>query len=66
MAQLADYKIRILANACVTRYERGEKDIVEVVKSYNMGEENEVLVYAYIFVIRPDIEQKEEQLTKAY
>ena len=65
MAVLADYKIRILARACVTRYERGEKDIVAVVESYNMGQENEVLVYAYIFVIRPDIEQKEEQPTNA-
>ncbi|WP_440706237.1 hypothetical protein [Heyndrickxia oleronia] len=65
MAVLADYKIRVIARACVTRYERGEDNIVDIVESYNMGEENEVLVYAYIFVIRPDIEQKEEQLTNA-
>ena len=65
MAVLADYKIRVIARACVTRYERGEGDISTIVKSYSMDEENENLVFAYIYVIRPDIEQKEEQPTNA-
>ncbi len=31
------YQIRIIANACITRYDSGEKDINQVVDSYNMA-----------------------------
>lgn len=41
---LADFKIRIIANACITRYTRGETDIQAVLNSYNLSEENEDLV----------------------
>lgn len=54
---LADYKVRIIANACITRYDRGEGDIVAVVDSYSLSEENKNLVLAQIYAYRPDIEQ---------
>lgn len=53
---LADYKVRILANACITRYDRGETDIVAVVDTYNLTQEDKDLVFARIYSLRPDIE----------
>lgn len=53
---LADYKIRIVANACITRYDRGEKDMIAVVNSYNLDQEDKDLVLARIFSLRNDIE----------
>lgn len=54
---LADYKVRIVANACITRYDRGEIDIIAVVDSYNLSEEDKNLVLARIYTLRPNIEQ---------
>jgi len=56
---LADYKVRIIANACITRYTRGETDIQEVLNSYKLSEENGNLVLAQIYAFRADIEQIE-------
>lgn len=54
---LKDYQVRVIANACITRYDRGEKDINVVVGSYNLSEGNKNLVLAQIYAFRPDIEQ---------
>ena len=58
---LADYKIRVIGNACITRYERGEKDIYAVVNSYTLTEENKALVIKHISSTRPDIIPTTEQ-----
>lgn len=55
---LPDYKVRIIANACITRYDRGETDIIAVVDSYNLTAEDKDLVLARIDSIRPDIQPK--------
>ena len=51
-----DYKVRVFANACITRYTRGETDIQVVVQSYNLTDENADLIKAEIMSKRPDIE----------
>jgi len=51
-----DYKVRVIANACITRYTRGETDIKVVLESYNLLEENSNLVRADIISKRLDIE----------
>jgi len=51
-----DYKVRVFANACITRYTRGETNIQEVLNSYNLSEENANLVKAEIISKRSDIE----------
>ncbi|MCL6456724.1 MAG: hypothetical protein K6T85_01835 [Gorillibacterium sp.] len=48
-------KIRLMANACMTRYDRGEGSIEEFVSSYNMQPDNETLVLAQIVSKRPNI-----------
>jgi hypothetical protein len=53
---MAAYKIRIIANACITRYNNGEGDIVTIVDSYNLSVEDKQLVLAEIYAKRPDIE----------
>lgn len=53
---LPDYKVRIVANACITRYDRGETDIIAVVDSYNLTAEDKDLVLARIYSIRLDIQ----------
>lgn len=58
---LADYKIRIIANACITRYTRGETDIQEVLDSYNLSEENGYLVKVEIMSNDTDIEWVENE-----
>lgn len=49
------YKIRIVANACITRYERGERTMNDIVSSYTMTEEDKALVVAEIVAKRPEI-----------
>lgn len=49
------YKIRIIANACITRYNSGEREITDIVASYNMAQEDADLVLAEIYTKRPDI-----------
>lgn len=49
------YKIRIIANACITRYNNGEGDIITIVDSYNLTQEDRDLVLAEIYAKRPDI-----------
>lgn len=49
------YKIRIIANACITRYNGGEREITDIVDSYNMSAEDRDLVLAEIYTKRPDI-----------
>ena len=53
------YKIRIIANACITRWERGERTMTDIVTSYNMAEDDKVLVVAEITAKRPDIDFEE-------
>ncbi len=52
---MAMYKIRIIANACITRYNGGEREITDIVTSYNMAQEDSDLVPAEIYAKRPDI-----------
>lgn len=49
------YKIRIIANACLTRYDAGEGEIETIVDSYNMSTEDRTLVLAEIYAKRPDL-----------
>ncbi|NUU61280.1 hypothetical protein [Paenibacillus agri] len=52
---LAAAKIRLMANACITRFDRGERPIEDVIHSYNMQVDNEQLVREQIVEKRPDI-----------
>lgn len=50
------YKIRILANACITRYDRGERTMNDIIDSYsNATEEDKNLVKAEIISKKSDI-----------
>lgn len=53
---MAAYKIRIIANACITRYDAGEGTIIAIVDSYNLASDDRDLVLAQIIAKRPDIE----------
>ncbi|MGG1555012.1 hypothetical protein [Paenibacillus ferrarius] len=53
---MAIYKVRILANACITRLDGGEGDITAIVDSYNLSTEDRELVLAQIYAKRPEIE----------
>jgi len=50
-----DYKVRVIANACITRHDRGESNIQKVINGYNIDEANANLIRAEIMVKRPDI-----------
>lgn len=52
---LAAYKVRIMANACITRYDGGERTMSNIVSNYNLTEEDANLVKAEIISKRPDI-----------
>ena len=54
------YQIRIIANACITRYNSGEREITDIVASYNMAQEDSDLVLAEIYAKRPDIAPVEQ------
>jgi hypothetical protein len=53
---LSTLKVRVIANACITRYDRGEGTMTEIVDSYNLSAEDANLVKAEIIAKRPDIE----------
>ena len=52
---LAAYKVRIMANACITRYDGGEREMIDILMSYNMPAEDNTLIKAEIISKRPDI-----------
>lgn len=52
---MKDFQIRVIARACITRYDNNEGDIKDIVASYNLAEENAVRVEAYIYSQRSDI-----------
>ncbi|WP_239613960.1 hypothetical protein [Cohnella mopanensis] len=52
---MAMYKIRIISNACITRYNSGEGAVNTIVSSYNMAQDDHDLVLAEIYAKRPDI-----------
>ncbi len=55
---IPDYHVRIVANACIARYDAGEGDIHTILNSYSrLTEEDKVLILARIAEIRPDITQ---------
>jgi hypothetical protein len=58
---MAMYKIRIIANACITRYDTGEREITDIVASYNMASDDQNLVLAEIYAKRPNIEPMPQQ-----
>lgn len=49
------YQIRIIANACITRHNGGERTITDIVDSYNLAGEERDLVFAEIYAKRPGI-----------
>ncbi|WP_068775788.1 hypothetical protein [Paenibacillus sp. FJAT-26967] len=62
---LADFKIRIIANACITRYTNGEGGIIAIVNSYNLASDDKESTLAHVYSKRPDInpETVEESLS---
>lgn len=52
---MAAYKIRIIANACLTRYDAGDGEIEGIVDSYNLSTEDRQLVLAQVYSKRPEI-----------
>lgn len=55
MDTLTAAKIRLMANACITRYDRGEGTINDILSSYNIQPNHEILVKAQITEKRPDL-----------
>lgn len=53
---MAMYKIRIIANACITRWERGERSMNNIINGYNMEADDKALVIAEIVSKRPNLD----------
>lgn len=62
MDSLTAAKIRLMANACITRYDREEGSIEDIISSYNMQADNQILVRAQIMEKRSDIPFAEHNL----
>ncbi|SUA96658.1 Uncharacterised protein [Paenibacillus thiaminolyticus] len=52
---LKDFQIRVLARACVTRYNLGEGDMDTIISSYHLTAPDSERVIAYVYSQRPDI-----------
>lgn len=52
---LEPFKVRVIARACITRYNNGDGNIETIVGSYNHTTENNDLIFAEIIAMRPDI-----------
>lgn len=64
MDTLTAAKIRLMANACITRYDRGEGTIDDILSSYNIQPNHEILVKAQITEKRPDLSFVENYLAQ--
>lgn len=64
MNSLTAAKIRLMANACITRFDREEGPIEGIIASYNMQPDNEILVKAQIIEKRSDIPFAENNTTE--
>ncbi|WP_339798830.1 hypothetical protein MKY19_27080 [Paenibacillus sp. FSL R5-0744] len=64
MDSLTAAKIRLMTNACITRYDRKEGPIEDIISSYNMQPDNEILVKDQIIQKRSDIHFAENDLTE--
>lgn len=51
------HKIRIIANACLIRYDAGEGEIADIVASYQFEEADRNIVMAEIKARRPELEK---------
>ncbi|SCG82730.1 hypothetical protein DW1_1157 [Proteiniborus sp. DW1] len=62
---LKPYQVRVIARACVTRYNNEEGNIITIVESYGHSKENNDLILAEIASMRPDIHMEvEEEVTE--
>lgn len=52
---LKPYQVRIMANACIGRYDGGERTMADIITSYNMEPADSTLVKAQIIAFRPEI-----------
>ncbi|GIO13043.1 hypothetical protein J19TS2_25980 [Cohnella xylanilytica] len=52
---MATYKVRILARAAIIRYSGGERDINEILDSYNLNVKDRALVEEQIKASNPEI-----------
>ncbi|MBY3625133.1 hypothetical protein HGO21_37260 [Acinetobacter sp. CUI P1] len=64
MDSLTAAKIRLMANACITRYDREEGPIEDIIASYIMQPDNKFLVKAQIMEKRSDIPFAESNTTE--
>ncbi|WP_172455529.1 hypothetical protein [Paenibacillus sp. BIHB 4019] len=51
---MPDYKVRVMTNACITRYDKGERGIADIVDSYGLPSADAELVLMEIAVKRPE------------
>jgi len=52
---LKDAKIRLFANASITRWDAGERDLETIVQSYNQSAADTELIIAQVIAKRQDI-----------
>jgi hypothetical protein len=52
---MAQHKIRIIGNACITRYDNDEGEMSTIIDSYNLLQGDRNMVVAYLISRRPDI-----------
>lgn len=53
---MAMFKIRVIANACITRWERGERTMNDIINGYNMQDDDKALVTAEIISKKPKLD----------
>ncbi|WP_217556423.1 hypothetical protein [Paenibacillus sp. GbtcB18] len=58
-----DFKIRIFANACITRYNNNEGPIEHIVGSYNLIPEVKKSILEYVYFKRPDFNPENQDLS---
>lgn len=52
---LTPLKVKIVAQACIIRYDRGEGEMSPIVASYGFDADNTALINDYIVSVRSDI-----------
>ena len=50
------YKVRVVANACLTRWKRGERSMNDILDGYNMTDSDKAKVVAEITAKNPTLD----------
>ena len=61
LSALTEEQLRICARACITRYDKGEQNLGEIISSYTLNQKDADAVLSDIYAERPELRSAGEE-----